>query len=139
MQPECLRRGNEFQERVQADWSGQIEGANARKERFVRRTFGPGSQRVWSGRVDIFIDLIDNFVTVVEIKATDWDRVKHRRKLLARHRRQVVKYVDKFLHDDRLNVCAGIIYPQSPRTEGLREQIEAYLNDWGLQVVWYDD
>ena len=31
------------------------------------------------------------------------------------------------------------VYPSVPRTPGLREEIEAYLNEHGLQVVWYDD
>lgn len=95
--------------------------------------------RARHGRIDIFIDEIDDFVTVVEIKATNWDAVKHRRKLLASHRRQVLRYVDKYLDSDKVNVCAGVIYPRAPRTPGLKEEVETYLNDHALQVVWYED
>lgn len=77
-------------------------------------------------------------VAVVEIKGTDWDRVRHVRRLLGAHRRQVWKYVDPFL-EDGLQVSAGIIYPTAPKTEGLKAEVEDYLNDSGLQVVWYDD
>ena len=31
------------------------------------------------------------------------------------------------------------IYPTAPRTAGLKARIEEYLNDYGLQVVWYYD
>jgi len=93
------------------------------------------------GRIDVFIDRIDDFVTVIEVKSTDWDRVKpkNRRKLLAAHRRQVFKYVDQYLDGVNVDVCAGIIYPQPPKEPGLREEVEEYLNDHALQVCWYDE
>jgi hypothetical protein len=39
---------------------------------------------------------------------------------------------------DGIDVCAGIIYPTAPKTAGLKARIEEYLNDRGMQVVWYD-
>ena len=78
---------------------------------------------------------------VVEIKATLWDRVKRKnvRRICASHQRQVWRYVEKHLEGDRVEVCAGIIYPRAPRRPGLKEQTEQFLNDCGIQVVWYDD
>jgi hypothetical protein len=91
--------------------------------------------------MDIFVHESGDYVTVVEIKATDWDRVlaRNRRRLLGAHRRQVWRYIEKFIDGDHLNVCSGIIYPAAPVTAGLREEVETYLNDCGLQVVWFDD
>ena len=91
--------------------------------------------------MDIHVDELGDMVTVVEIKATDWDRIlpRNRQKNLASNRRQVWKYIQKYVDGERMDVCAGIIYPTAPRTAGLKERIEDYLNDYGLQVVWYYD
>jgi hypothetical protein len=58
---------------------------------------------------------------------------------LASHRRQVLRYVDKYLDDDRVSVCAGIIYPAPPTDPKVRVLVEEYLNGYALQVVWYDE
>jgi len=142
VEPEQLRRGKRFHRRVQADWSGTVEDASVRIEHNVALQFVPRrARRLRRGRIDVFIDKISDFVTVVEIKSTDWDRVRpqNRRKLLGAHRRQVLKYVDQYLDGDRVSVCAGLIYPISPRESGLQEEVESYMNDYGLQVVWFDD
>ncbi|MCK5828462.1 hypothetical protein KAH43_08070 [Candidatus Bipolaricaulota bacterium] len=91
--------------------------------------------------MDVFVDDAGDFVVVVEIKATDWDRILPRniQRNLGSHRRQVWKYIEKYTDGDRVDVCAGIIYPTTPKTPGLKERIETYLNEYGLQVVWYDD
>jgi hypothetical protein len=142
MEPEILRRGKAFHKRVQADWSGKVEGASSIPEHSIRIVGGgrPGS-RHRRGRLDIFIDLISDFVTVVEIKSTDWDQIqpRSRSKLLASHRRQVLRYVDKYLDEDRVSVCAGIIYPAPPADPTVRLLVEEYLNGYALQVVWYDE
>ena len=142
MEPEQLRLGKRFHRRVQADWSGTVEDAPVRIEHGISLQFLPRrAKRVRRGRIDVFIDQIEDFVTVVEIKSTDWDRVKpkNRRKLLGSHRRQVWRYVDEFVDGEEVNVCAGVIYPTAPEESGLKEEVETYLNDYGLQVVWFDD
>ena len=142
MEPDQLRRGKEFHRLVQADWAGTVVDGTARPEHSIQLSalIGKGA-KIRRGRIDIFIDKINDFVTVVEIKATNWDAVKpkNRRKLLGAHRRQVMKYVDKYLDQDQVSVCAGIIYPHSPHSPGLKEEIEEYLNENALQVVWYED
>ena len=142
LEPEQLRRGKEFHRLVQGDWAGGVADAPALPEHTIWFTALPWrGTRIRRGRIDIFIDKIDDFVSVVEIKATNWDAVKpgNRQKLLGSHRRQVLRYVDKYLDDDGVNVCAGIIYPRSPHSPGLKEEVETYLNDHALQVVWYED
>ena len=93
------------------------------------------------GRLDVFVHKIEDFVSVIEIKSTDWDTIAdgNQRKLLAAHRRQVLNYVDKYLEDEHVSVCAGIVYPKAPARADVRTKIEQYLNGHGLQVVWYDD
>lgn len=48
------------------------------------------------------------------------------------------RYIEKYVDVDHTDVCAGIIYPSAPTAPGLKERIEEYLNEYGLQVVWYD-
>ncbi len=141
VQPEQLRRGREFERTVQTDW-GQTADGNPRIEHTIPLLAGlTRTGRPRRGRMDIFVDELGNMVTVVEIKATDWDRIlpRNRQRNLASHRRQVWRYIEKYLDADQLDVCAGIIYPTASRTAGLKERIEDYLNDYGLQVVWYYD
>lgn len=141
-EPEQLRRGKEFHRRVQEDWSGTIEKSLVRAEHCVRLEFLPRiSGHVRRGRIDVLVDKIEDFVTVVEIKSTDWDEVKpqNRRRLLGSHRRQVLRYVDQYLDGANMNVCAAIIYPEPPQGRGVREEVEEYLNEHGLQVAWYNE
>lgn len=64
------------------------------------------------------MDIFGDMVTVVEIKSTDWDRVLPRncQKNIASRRRQVWKYIEKFVDGDEMDLCARIIYPTAPRT-----------------------
>src|SRR5258706_13698354 len=108
VEPEILRRGKKFHRRVQSDWAGEVEGSSVRLEHTITFRLGAAlTKRGRRGRLDIFIDQMDDFVTVVEIKSTDWDQVASRnhQKLLAAHRRQVEHYVDKYLDDDHVSVC----------------------------------
>jgi hypothetical protein len=143
MEPEVLRRGKVFHRLVQTAWAGEIEGAPVRSEHgiFLLQSISTPAGHQRRGRVDIFIGQLSDFVSVIEIKSTDWDRVASRNRLalLGAHRRQVLKYVDQYLEHDRVNVCAGIIYPKAPTGVGVQSTVERYLNDHGLQVVWWSD
>ena len=45
----------------------------------------------------IFVDPKNpDHVVIVEIKNTDWDKVKHPKKLVGSHRRQLWKYIDPY-------------------------------------------
>ncbi len=143
MEPLVFRRGKDFHNRVQADWLRTAKGGRPRKEHVIVFGTPPSDvmKHVRRGRLDLFVDELGGFVSVVEIKSTNWDRIdqKNRQRLLASHRRQVWDYIEKYLDQDKMDVCPGIIYPRAPETAGLRERVEEYLNGYGLQVVWYDD
>jgi hypothetical protein len=126
-EPEQLKRGKQFQEAVQSEWAG----GNAQERRRIEHTTPllrgvtrTGRRR--HGRMDIFVDELGDMVTVVEIKATDWDQILHhnRQKNVASHRRQVWNYIEKYVDGEQTDVCAGIIYPRAPRTDGLKEHIK---------------
>lgn len=137
-EPLNFQRGKRFHKLVQADWLASA-GGKILSEHGIPLAHVLQKQR--HGRIDIFVDELGDYVTVVEIKATSWDRIKpaNIQRNLAAHRRQVWRYVEKYLEVDRVACCPGVIYPRAPKTPGLKERIESYLNSYGLQVVWYHD
>jgi hypothetical protein len=139
-EPRLLKVGKKFHKKVQSDW--ELTGKDGKI--YPERTISLVPQRSMhkkQGRLDIFVDDVGDFVSVIEIKSTDWDAVKHknRRRLLGSHKRQVYRYINRYLDVEKVNVCPGIIYKSPPSTPGLKEEIEEYLNAWGLQVVWYEE
>ncbi len=83
MEPDQLRRGKEFHRLVQTDWAGTVAGRTAHPEHGIQLSALTGKgARTRRGRIDIFIDKINDFVTVVEIKATEPPRDCRRLQLL---------------------------------------------------------
>jgi hypothetical protein len=141
-EPAVFRRGKAFHRLVQGNWARTVERQPVRIERSLALGIAEGAARPQRrGRMDIFVDQTGDFVTVVEIKSTDWNRIRpaNRRRLLASHCRQVYRYVDTYLDRERVKVCAGIIYPKPPRQPDVRAEVEEFLNERALQVVWYDE
>ena len=138
MEPETLKRGKAFHSRVQEEWKKTAEGTIVPEHTI---TLSDLKKKGKSGRLDIFVGELGGYISVVEIKSTDWDRIKPKniQKNLTSHRRQVWKYIEKYLDIEKVDVCPGIIYPRVPDTPGLKSRIENYLNEYGLQVVWYFD
>jgi len=139
-EPEVLKRGKEFHKKVQQDWEFFAKDGNISSEHSSPLVPKRGHHKR-HGRLDIFVDELGDFVSVVEIKSTDWDATlpRNRKKLLGSHKRQTWRYIERYIDVERVDVCPGIIYKSAPSTPGLKEMIEEYLNDWGLQVVWYVD
>jgi len=70
-EPEPLKRGKAFHKKIQSEWIDSAQGI-IRPEKTLRRLTGR------RGRIDIFVDddSDENHVAIVEIKASDWDRMK---------------------------------------------------------------
>ena len=103
-----------------------------------------GARHQRQGRLDLFVNELEDddlggFVSVVEIKATDWDRVRRPRRLVQAHRWQVWRYIEKYLDLDEVSVCAGVIYPRAPSDPEVKRLVVEHLHEHGLQVVWYYD
>jgi len=98
------------------------------------------AKRVRSGRIDVFFDQMDDFVSIFEIKATDWDKIlpQNRNRLLGAHRRQILKYIDQYVMAQNTNVCAAMIYPHAPKLDGVRELVEGHFSDWAIAVIWFE-
>ena len=140
-EPEQLRRGKIFQKIVQEDFKRTSKNGIVLLEEFV--SFEKLEEiKQQSGRMDILITELSDFVTILEIKATDWDKIKPQniKKNLYKHQKQLFNYVDKFVNVDKTDVCIGIIYPDLPKREGLRQLIENYLDEhYGVPAYWYSE
>ena len=141
IEPERFSRGKKFQKLVQADFERNTKDGIARREqRIIFKMLEKIRQK--SGRMDILIAELDDFVTILEIKATDWDRIKPKniKKNLYRHQKQLFGYVEKYIEIDKMDVCLGIIYPEPPRNKGLREFIEKHLEEnYLVPAYWYSE
>lgn len=141
-EPKPFRRGKLFEREVQADWEATAQGAVHTECTIPLLQKECKNGRQPRGRMDIFIDDIgDNQVAIVEIKSTNWDRIKPQNvtKNLGSHRRQIYKYIEEYLDGKGITVCPGLIYPEEPKSPGLKERIEEYLNSYGIMVAWHRD
>lgn len=89
------------------------------------------------GRIDLrLVDETEGFSVVVEMKASDWDKMlPHRvRPNALRHARQLWRYIDAQLEHGP--VLPALVYPLEPKTLGRKEEIEAILHERCIQVVW---
>ena len=140
-EPKQLKRGKKFQKIVQNDFEQYSKDGKVTSEAFIS-FIGLEKVRKNSGRMDIFIKELGDFVTIVEIKATDWDKIKKKniKRNLYRHQKQLFNYIDKYIEVDRLDVCLGIIYPKPPIKKGLRNLIEKHLDEkYGVPTYWYSE
>ena len=127
-----VRRGRKFGEWERSHWnSGENTGAE-----FEAYTLWEGKR----GRVDTRLKLEEDGQTVlVEIKATNWDRLKeHRvRPTALRHARQIWRYIED--HLSPLDVTPAIVYPSPPTKPGCKKEIEEILIDRLIPVVWREE
>jgi hypothetical protein len=135
-EPSILKEGKEFQELVQKEWLATPDAGHVKKERGVDEINGR------KGRVDIFVDEIgDNLVSVVEIKNTDWDKIKPQniRRNVKRQIRQLWRYISS--QNDLCNkeVSPGIIFQKLPQDAEKLKLIESMFNNEWIQVVWHDE
>ena len=141
-EPLQLRRGKEFQKKVQTDYKNSKDGrftfiekhVSFEKMKSVKQKFG---------RMDIFVyESGDDYVTIMELKATDWDKIKEKniKRNLYRHSNQLYRYIDKFMEIDKKNVCLAMIYPEPPKKTGLRDFIEkCAMDEYSFPVYWYSE
>ncbi len=137
-EPEQLRRGKAFHNRVQDDWLATAEGS-PRIERSVTK---PGGRR---GRVDVYVDAGDDLVALVEIKNSDWDQMSPVavRRNVRRQIRQLWCYIDSQIKalggDKKRDVSAGIVFPRRPSDPERLQLIEHLFEEDGIPVVWEDE
>jgi hypothetical protein len=142
-QPEQLVHGKKFHKKIQTDWLKTAEGRVV-PERHVLKKSGR------KGRVDVFVDdeNPDGSVAVVEIKASDWDKMTDIavRRNVRRQIKQVWDYIDSQIikgdfvpTGEKKDVCPGIIFPKRPKDPDRKRLIEELFLEEGIPVVWDDE
>lgn len=141
MEPQQLRRGKAFHKRVQAAWVKGPDGPERAEQPLLLHGLPKRGDRIRRGHVDVFFDKQSDFVSIFEIKSTNWDAIKptNRRRLLGAHKRQILRYVDEYLDYENVSVCAVMIYPKPPHSARIRKEVESYINEHAIQVFWYED
>jgi len=127
-----IQRGRQFETWERSQWQGGLND-NAEFE-------APTQLNGKKGRVDIRLKMNDDgAVVIVEIKATDWDRIKPNRirPNALRHAAQIWRYIEAHLAPE--DVIPAIVYPRSPKNVGRKAEVEAILDERGIQVIWRDE
>ena len=98
-EPVALRRGKQFHKEVQLDWLQTAKDGIPKAEKTIIKPSGR------HGRIDVFVDVDDDevdMVAVVEIKASDWDRMTLQavKRNARRYANQIWNYIESQLSDD---------------------------------------
>ncbi len=141
-EPDPLRIGKAFGKLVATEYpTGMAEGT-AQPEMRIAVAGGR------SGRIDLLLEVEDKgrpLLVVVEVKSTDWDARAAHRVLpnLARHARQVWRYLDAFMprldRGELSGLQAALVYPRRPSKPGRAEMVEDALDSHGIAVLFYDE
>jgi len=134
MEPRRFRKGRDYEALEKSEWLTLEGDCEASFEKSVPLPSGR------CGRIDVLIDTRDGSLTIIEIKSTDWDKIKqHRiRPNALRHIRQVIGYLMHF-HERGRDVCLAVCYPSAPSSSRRRRAIEDIFDEKRVQVVWTDE
>ena len=142
-EPIQLRRGKAFHNLIQEEWLREAEG-DVKPERHITKPSGR------KGRVDIFVKNEDpkSPIAIVEIKATDWDRIKESnvRRNVLRQINQIWSYIESQIIQGKhvasgegKDVCPGVIFPKRPKDKKRMNRIEEMFLEEGISVAWHDE
>jgi hypothetical protein len=125
-----IRRGRRFEAEEKAGW-----GHIAQKHIAFEASTSSGGK---GGRIDIKIDENLGYIALVEVKATDWNKLRHHRirPTAQRHARQVWRYAEDFVDSRGKDVCPAVVYEYEPKDSHIRAEVEQIFNDRMIQVVW---
>lgn len=133
-EPTILKKGKDFHKLVQMNWSNTAEGCVT-----TEKTVPKLNKMI--GRADIFVEEIgDNIISIVEIKNTDWDKIKPEniRRNVKRQARQLWGYIESQT-EEGISVSPGIIYPNIPKDPEILRLIESMFESEFIQVVWENE
>jgi hypothetical protein len=130
-----IRRGRVFEVQEKAEWRFMPSA-----RRWYEHTIPLIDSHHARGRVDVLMQEYDGSLTLIEVKATNWDRMRDYRVRpnVQRHARQVWSYILSFW-ERGIDVCPALVYPRAPASFNRRLRIENLLGDRWVQVVWADE
>lgn len=127
-----LKKGKKFHKVTQTDWVETAEAdGDIATEAPITKPPGKG------GRVDVLVPIEDNFVAVVEVKDSDWDRMadKAARRNVRRQIRQVWDFIESQLEQGN-DVAPGIVFPKRPTDPDRMKLVEEMFEEDGIPVIW---
>lgn len=132
-EPEQLRHGKLFHRKVQDSWLRDAEGKVTVETRVAKPDGRPG-------RVDIFVNPDKDDGAIVEIKASDWDRMTPRavRRNVRRQAKQIWDYIEPQGRKGK-SVSLGIIFPKRPVSPERLRLVEDLFWEQDIPVVWEDE
>lgn len=141
MAVERLAKGRAFHDAVQSAFLTDLADATGFKERGWRLAAGG------RGRVDlaVVIDDRDKMLIIIEIKGTDWDKIRADRvkRNVQRHIRQLLGYLDTAISELEAGQWEGIagalLYPARPASSETLACIETAAAEQAIMVTWYEE
>jgi hypothetical protein len=138
---ERLAAGRIFHDTVQSAFLAGLVGATGFRERRWHLSAGR------HGRVDLAVVTDDHemMLTVIEIKGTDWDKIRPDRvtRNLRAHLRQLQAYLDTAIDELQAGrwaaVAGALLYPARPENADRLAAIEAIAADQSIMLSWYQD
>ena len=132
-EPKILKNGKEFHKKIQTEWLDTAEGEVKAEKQMIK-------QNGRKGRMDVFIKTEETYVSIAEIKMSDWDvmTIKNLHRNVRRQIRQIWSYIDSQLEQKR-DVTPGIIFSNRPKKNGRLDLIEQLFGEEGITVVWDDE
>ena len=132
-EPKRLRQGKAFHREVQREWCEEANGEVTTEASVIK----PDGSR---GRADVLVDAGSDLVAIVEIKASDWDRMSSGavRENVTRQAQQIWGYIESQLADGK-EVSPGVVFPIRPKSRTRLTLIEELFDEEGISVVWQDE
>ena len=132
-EPKALHQGKKFHKKLQDIWYKTAQGKVKHEEGIVK----PSRRK---GRIDIFVDVDDNLVSVVEIKSSEWEAMTLTalRRNVSRYASQIWDYIESQLAKGK-DVSPGVIFPKKPKNLDRMRLIEQLFDERGIPVVCEDE
>jgi len=132
-EPKSLKNGKKFHKKIQTEWLDTAKGEVEAEKQMIK-------QNGRKGRMDVFIKTEETYVSIAEIKMSDWDvmTIKNLHRNVRRQIRQIWSYIDSQLEQKR-DVTPGIIFSNRPKKNGRLDLIEQLFGEEGITVVWDDE
>ena len=141
MTVERLAAGRAFHDAVQSAFLTDLTDATGFRERGWRLAAGG------RGRVDLAVitDDREKMLIIVEIKGTDWDKIRADRvkRNVQRHIRQLLTYLGTAIGEldagQWEGVAGALLYPSRPASAESLACIQAAADEQAIMVTWYDE
>ena len=134
MEPEKLKRGKGFHKKIQFEWEVEVKDGIPISEKTITRSNGR------KGRMDVIVEELGDYVSIIEIKNTNWEKIKNEniKKNINRQSKQIWTYIEKYINEG-IDVCPGIIFPIKPKDSKLLSFIEEQFQENCISIVWDDE